>query len=306
MKPKITVIGSSNIDLILRLPRFPKPGETILSGVFSTAQGGKGANQAVAAARAGGDIHFITRVGNDDLGKNTVLAYRAENLNLEHCIVDNDTSNGVAMIFVNGNGENCIGVASGANNNLDREHIRMGKDAIKSSSLILLQLEIPLDSVKEAVAIAHAANIPIIFNPAPAQKTDDELLKCVSVLTPNESETEILTGISISSDDQIKKAAQNLRRQGISIVIITLGARGVYVASKELNEFIPGFNVRPVDTTAAGDVFNGALAVAIAEKKTLSESIRFANAAAAISVTKLGAQPSAPRRTEIELFLKMN
>jgi ribokinase len=304
MKPKITVVGSSNVDLILKIPRLPKPGETVLGGEFSTVQGGKGANQAVAAARAGGDVQFVSRVGIDDLGKNSLAAYAKDNLNLEYCVTDETASNGVALIFVNAKGENSIGVASGANGNLDRKQVRNAAHVIESSALVLVQLETPIESVEEAITIAAVAGVPIILNPAPAQILDDNILKSISILTPNETETEILTGISLTSDEQIRRAAQSLREKGVGIVIVTLGARGVYVSSSDMDEFIPGFTVESVDTTGAGDIFNGALAVAVAEGKPLSEAIRFANAAAALSVTKLGAQPSAHHRNDIEHFLR--
>ncbi len=304
MKPKITVVGSSNVDLILKIPRLPKPGETVLEGEFSTAQGGKGANQAVAAARAGGDVHFISRVGIDDLGKNSLTAYKKDNLNLDYCVTDDAASNGVALIFVNAKGENSIGVASGANGNLDRKQVRKAAHVIESSALVLMQLETPIESVEEAITIAAAAGVPIILNPAPARVLDDNILRSVSILTPNETETEILTGISLTSDEHIRRAAQSLLEKGVGTVIITLGAKGVYAANNDTNAFIPGFTVTPVDTTGAGDIFNGALAVSVAEGKSLSEAIRFANAAAALSVTKLGAQPSAHHRDDIEHFLR--
>jgi len=304
MKPKITVLGSSNTDIVLRLPRFPNLGETVLGGVFSTAQGGKGANQAVAASRAGAEVQFISRVGNDDFGRKSIDAYRQDRIKLDHVITDPTAATGVAVIFVDSTGENCIGVASGANLKLDREQVQNAKKAIELSSLLLLQLEIPIASAKESIDIAHSAGIPTILNPAPAQTLESRMLESVTIVTPNEIETEILTGIPLQSDENIIQAAQQLRVRGVEIVIITLGPRGVYVASKHVNEFIPSFPAQAVDTTAAGDVFNGALATAIAEKRPLQEAVRFANAAAALSVTKFGAQPSAPMRSNIERLLR--
>ncbi len=303
MKPQITVVGSSNVDLILNLPRFPKPGETVLGGRFLTAQGGKGANQAVAASRAGADIHFVTRTGRDTMGAQALAAYREERMRLDYSVVDDAGPNGVAVIFVDAEGRNCIGVAPGANNCLDRNQVQTARSAIESSRLLLVQLEIPLASVSEAVAIARAAGVPVILNPAPAQPLDDALLETVSVLTPNETEAETLTGIALTSDDRIRDAALFLRGKGVDTVIITLGERGVYVASESLNAFVPGFPVRAIDTTAAGDVFNGALAVALGEEMPLYDAVRFGCAAAAISVTTPGAQPSAPFRADIELFI---
>jgi ribokinase len=303
MKPCIAVVGSSNVDLTMQLPRFPRPGETMLGGTFTTAQGGKGANQAVAAARAGADVHFITRVGNDEFGTRTLSAYKAENMHLEYSIVDDRAANGVAVIFVNDLGENCIGVAPGANTNVDRDQVRKAAPVLQSAALLLLQLEIPLETVREAAAIASAAGVPVILNPAPAQFLDDAFLRSITILTPNETETERLTGIALTSDEKIRDAADVLRRKGVQAVIITLGARGVYAAGHTVSEFIPGFTVPVRDTTGAGDIFNGALAVALAEQKPMATAVRFANAAAALSVTKAGAQPSAPSRNEIDSFL---
>lgn len=303
MKPLITVIGSSNVDLIVKLPRFPKPGETVLGGQFYKAQGGKGANQAVAAARAGANVCFISRVGNDDFGKSTLLSYSKEGITTDHVSVDANIPTGVAVIYVDAQGENTIGLAAGANTSLAPEHVLHASSAITSSKLVLLQLEIPFETVKESILLARKANVPVILNPAPAQPIDSDVLKNVSILTPNETEAEILTGISLTTDDAIKHAAQQLRSRGVHTVIITLGSRGVYLATDKESTFIPGFQVQAVDTTAAGDVFNGTLAVAIAEGKNLIEAIRFANAAAALSVTKIGAQTSAPYRKEIDEFL---
>lgn len=303
MKPLITVIGSSNVDLIVKLPRFPKPGETVLGGQFYKAQGGKGANQAVAAARAGANVCFISRVGNDDFGKSTLLSYSKDGITIDHVSVDNTLPTGVAVIYVDAHGENTIGLAEGANAALTPEQVRRAASVISLSKLLLLQLEIPFETVKESILLARKANVPVILNPAPAQPIDSEILKNVSILTPNEIEAEFLTGISLTTDDAIKHAAQQLRSRGVHTVIITLGSRGVYVSTERENLFIPGFQVEAADTTAAGDVFNGTLAVAIAEGKKLIDAIRFANAAAALSVTKLGAQTSAPRREEIDEFL---
>jgi ribokinase len=303
MKPLMTVVGSSNVDLILQLPRFPKPGETVLGGQFFKVQGGKGANQAVAAARAGANVCFISRVGNDDLGKTTIQSYSKDDINVENVSVDTHAPTGVAVIYVDAHGENTIGLAAGANATLTPEHIRHALSVIASSKILLVQLEIPLDSVYESILLAQKSNVPVILNPAPAQPIDSDILKKVSIITPNETEAEILTGIPLTTDDAIKQAAQQLHSMGIKIVIITLGARGVYVATEENRSFVPGFKVTAVDTTAAGDVFNGTLAVAIAEGKMLTDAIRFANAAAALSVTKLGAQTSAPQRNEIDEFI---
>ena len=299
---KIIVVGSSNTDLIIKMPRIPKPGETIIGGDFSMAAGGKGANQAVAAARSGGQVTFIARVGNDLFGEQAIKGFAADGINVGGVIKDTNAPSGVALIFVGSDGENSIGVASGANAKLSVEDIERTRDIISSAGILLIQLETPIETVKAAVQFA-ARGTRVILNPAPAQPLDDEILSRVSILTPNESEAELLTGVTIENEAGAATAATALRARGVETVLITLGVQGVFVAGADFCGIVPGFSVTPVDTTAAGDVFNGALAVALAEKKPLQEAVRFANAAAALSVTKLGAQPSAPWRQEIEAFL---
>lgn len=303
-KPKpIIVVGSSNTDMIIKVHRIPKPGETILGGEFSTAPGGKGANQAVAAARAGGDVIFIAKIGNDLFGKQTIQNLKKDKISTKYVSIDPQHPSGVALIFVAKDGENSIAVAPGANANLQPQDVILASNALENGGLILMQLEIPLDTIKTAANLAAKNNIPVILNPAPATQLPDDLLQLCSIITPNESETEILTGVKITSEKSIIKAAHKLMDKGPNTVIITLGARGAFVVSKDLTGLIPAFKVKPVDTTAAGDVFNGALAVAIQEGKSLIDALTFANAAAALSVTKLGAQPSAPYRKEIIDFL---
>jgi ribokinase len=304
MAEKIVVVGSSNTDMIIKMSRIPKPGETIIGGDFSTAAGGKGANQAVAAARAGGDVTFIARLGDDMFGRRARDGFLTENINVDHVIFDKQFPSGVALIFVGEDGENSIGVASGANAKLSVSDILAAKDAIASADVLVMQLEIPLETVRAAAAIASENDVTVILNPAPAQQLHGEILRNVSILTPNESEAGLLTGIEIESEQDAKAAADILIEKGIESVLVTMGAKGVFVRTKNLTEVVPGFKVKVVDTTAAGDVFNGVLAVAIAEGKSLKEAVSFANAAAALSVTKLGAQPSAPARKEIDEFLK--
>jgi len=217
---------------------------------------------------------------------------------------DPDRPSGVALIFVDEKGENSIAVASGANGKLSPADVHAASNAISAADVVVMQLETPLETIGEAAAIANNAGVKVILDPAPAQPLDDEILSRVSILTPNESEVELLTGIAIESDADAGNAADVLSRKGIATVLITLGARGVFVRGEGLNELVPGFEVEAVDTTAAGDLFNGALAVGLAEGKSLKEAVLFANAAGALSVTRLGAQPSAPTRTEIENFLE--
>ena len=304
MSKKIVVIGSSNTDMILKVEHIPKPGETVIGGTFSTAAGGKGANQAVAAARAGADVTFVARVGTDMFGIQAIEGFVKDNINVNHVLKDTDQPSGVALIFVDDKGENSIAVASGANGKLSPADIYAVREAIAEADVVVMQLETPLDTISEAVAIADQAGVKVILNPAPAQPLDEEILSKVSVLTPNETEAEMLTGITVKGDADVRKSAEVLRKKGIGTVAITLGPRGVFVNGGGLNELVPGFEVETVDSTAAGDVFNGALAVALAEGKSLNDAVRFANAAGAISVTKLGAQPSAPTRQEIVAFLE--
>jgi ribokinase len=303
MAKKIVVVGSSNTDMIIKMARIPKPGETIIGGDFSTAAGGKGANQAVAAARAGGNVTFIARLGDDMFGQRARDGFIAENINVDHVIFDKESPSGVALIFVGEDGENSIGVASGANAKLSVADILTAKDAIKSADVLVMQLEIPMETVRIASAIASENGVKIILNPAPAQKLDDDILRRVSILTPNESEAELLTGIKIENEKDAGAAAGALIKKGVEAVLVTMGEKGVFAVAGDFSGAVAGFKVKVVDTTAAGDVFNGVLAVAMAEGKPLKEAVYFANAAAALSVTKLGAQPSAPKRKEIDKFL---
>lgn len=303
MANRIVVVGSSNTDMIIQAPRIPRPGETILGGDFSMAAGGKGANQAVAAARAGGAVTFIARVGQDMFGESAIKGFIADGIDVKHVIRDGKAPSGVALIFVAADGENSIGVASGANGQLSSKDVQAAADAIGNADVLVMQLETPIETVQAAAELAASKGVKVILNPAPAQSLDDKLLKHVTVLTPNETEAELLTGIKVADEAGAAEAAKALRGRGVGLVIVTLGAKGVYVSSSEFEGSVAGFTVKAVDTTAAGDVFNGALAVAIAEGRALKDAVRFANAAAAVSVTRLGAQPSAPKRDEIEAQL---
>lgn len=302
MSGKILVIGSANTDMIVQVPYIPRPGETILGGTFSTAPGGKGANQAVAAARAGGQVTFITRLGKDMFGDNALQGYHNDGIDTSHIIRDATAPSGVAMIYVAKDGENSIAVASGANMNLSPGDLMKAESALDSADILLMQLEIPLATVETAAAMAYEKNIPVILNPAPAQELSEDLLKTITILTPNESEAQLLTGIPVRNHIDAGKAAKALLDKGVKTVIVTLGGRGALIVDENGERLVKSFEVKAIDTTAAGDVFNGALAVALALGKMLDEAVRFANAAAALSVTRLGAQPSAPHRNEIESF----
>jgi ribokinase len=303
IKPSVLVIGSSNTDLIIKAARIPKPGETILGGEFARAAGGKGANQAVAAARAGGAVTLIARVGRDANGEGALAGFAADGINVKHVIRDPKRPSGVALILVDQNGENSIAVASGANDRLCPADVRKSKEAFRRAQVVLLQLETPLPTVAASVALAAAAGVRVVLNPAPARPLPAQLLKLVYLLTPNESEAELLTGVAVTNEATAARAADKLRRRGVQNVVITMGARGAFVAGKDVRQMIPGFKVKAVDTTGAGDVFNGALVVALAEGLPLLGAAQFASAAAAISVTRFGAQPSAPTRTEIQTLL---
>jgi len=302
----IVVIGSSNTDMIVKTPHLPRPGETVLGGTFSTAAGGKGANQAVACAKAGGKVTFVARVGQDMFGDQALQGFRQNGINVDHVISDTAAPSGVALIVVDDQGENCIAVASGANLNLTVEDLQAAQSAIDSAGIVLMQLEIPLEVVTAATRVAAAQQIKVILNPAPARALSDELLQHISILTPNETEARMLTDIEVKDESTALQAAQALTEKGVQSVIITLGSAGAYVYSENFKGMVSGFKVDPVDTTAAGDTFNGTLAVALAEGNTLQQAVSFANAAAALSVTRLGAQPSAPDRVAIERFLEEN
>jgi ribokinase len=295
----IVVIGSSNTDMVIKCEHLPAPGETILGGNFFMTAGGKGANQAVAAARLNGDITFIAKVGNDVFGTQAIELFNKENINTEYIFIDDENPSGVALINVDAKGENCITVAQGANGNLIVDNIKMLTHVLEQADIILVQLEIPIETIKYVAEIAKQHSKTFILNPAPACKLPDELLSKISIITPNEKEAEMLTGIAIHDVESAKQSAKILSSKGIKTVIITLGKDGALLYQNNEFNLIPTNKVNAVDTTAAGDVFNGALAVAISEQKNLKEAVQFANIAAAISVTRLGAQASAPYRNEV-------
>ena len=303
---KIVVIGSSNTDMVIKVPRLPKTGETILGGDFYTTAGGRGANQAVSAARAGGETTFVARVGSDMFGERAIESFKQEGINTDHIVKDPDLPSGVAEIFVDENGHSLVAVASGANMNLSVYDIINAKQVIMEADIILMQLEVPLKTLEYAAKLANDAGKRFILNPAPAQQLPISLLKKISVLTPNEKEAELLTGIRVEDEDSAEDAGRILLSKGVSKVIITLGSQGALVLDSSGSELVSGFKINPVDTTAAGDIFNGALAVATAESKNIFEAVKFANAAAALSVAKIGALSSAPNREEILKFMSEN
>jgi ribokinase len=297
---RILVIGSSNTDMVIKTEKMPAPGETILGGTFLMNPGGKGANQAVAAARLGGKVTFITKRGNDLFGNQAIGLFMREGIDTQYIVKDMELPSGVALITVDASGENSIVVAPGSNGNLQPEDISSKILKTGKCDILLLQLEIPVKTVEYAVHTASQYGIKVILNPAPATSLPDDLFKHIWLITPNETEAEILTGIRVHDVPSAADAAESFKKKGVQNVIITLGSAGAYVRSDKFTGIVPGIKVDVVDTTAAGDVFNGALAVAIAEGSDLEDAVQFANKAAAISVTRLGAQASAPYRKEID------
>lgn len=300
-KGKILVIGSSNTDMTVLTQRHPKPGETVLGGQFRMGAGGKGANQAVAAKRLGGDVAFVCKVGNDLFGDNAIHHYEEEGLDTSG-ILRSDAPSGVALITVDERGENAIVVASGANAEITAADIESIRPRIEEASILLLQLEIPVAAVQRAAEIAHGAGAYVILNPAPAQELPEALLRHISLIIPNHSEMYLLTGHDPIDDTSTDAALQTLHAKGIKDIILTLGSRGCVVDQPEQGTrvTIPAREVRAIDTTAAGDTFCGALCVALSEGKSLEEAARFATLASSLTVQRLGAQASIPFREEVE------
>jgi ribokinase len=292
--------------MVVKMPHLPAPGETVLGGEFVMAAGGKGANQAVAAARLGAEVTFVARIGQDIFGEQALAGFKREGLITEYVTADPTAASGVALIVVDATGENSIAVASGANACLSPDDVQRAQNAIKAADVLLLQLETPVETVLAAARTAHQAGVRVILNPAPAPANPlpSELLACVDVLTPNENELALLAGASTS----VEQAAGQVLNQGVETVIVTLGAKGALIVTQDARQTVPGFLVDAVDTTAAGDAFNGGLAVALAESKELAmgkeltEAVRFANACGALATTRLGAQPSLPTRDEVAAF----
>ena len=297
---KIFVIGSANTDMVVKTERLPMPGETIIGGTFLMNAGGKGANQAVSAARLGGHVSFITKLGNDIFGKQSIEGFKKENIDTTYAFIDEDSPSGTALIMVDSEGENCIVVAPGANANLLPADIEKVKN-LHEAAIILMQLEIPIQTVAYVIKMAMANHQKLIINPAPAQKLDDELLNGLFLITPNETEARLLTGIKVEDEKSASAAAGVFLSKGVQHVIITMGGQGVYFQNNQLKLKINAPQVKAVDTTAAGDVFSGALTVALTEKMDWEPAIKFAVQAASISVTRMGAQSSAPYRKEIIL-----
>jgi ribokinase len=303
--PHIVVVGSLNMDLVVQVPTIPAPGETVLGENFATIPGGKGANQAVAAARLGARVSLIGRVGSDAFGEQLLANAEQEGIDVTHVGRDETAASGVAMICVDAQGQNNIAVASGANYQLTAEHVREAWAALPHVDLLVMPLETPLETIETAVSLANQSGTKVILNPAPAQKLPSHILAGVDVLVPNEPETARLTGMPISTPEETHLAARQLLSLGVSHVVLTLGSRGALVLDGSTGQFseVSPYPVTVVDTTAAGDAFVAGLAVGLAEGKSLVEAAQFANAVGALAVTKQGAQPGMPRREEVnQLF----
>ena len=294
-KAKVVVIGSSNTDMTIKGDRLPKPGETVLGGEFRMGPGGKGANQAVAAQRLGADVSFICKVGRDIFGDNAISGYQKEGIDCSR-ILRSDKASGTALILVDGNAENCIAVAPGANADLTPEDVDSVADVIRSADYLILQLEIPVESVLRAAKIAHEAGVYVILNPAPACHLPDELFGYISLITPNQTESALLSGI----EDNLDAAVEKLMQLGVKDVVVTLGSKGALVISEGTRTLVPSLKVKAVDTTAAGDTFCGALCVALSEGCSLVDAAGFATKASALTVQKMGAQDSIPFRSDIK------
>ena len=298
----VLVVGSANMDLVVRCERFPTPGETILGGEFGTFPGGKGANQAVAAAKLGGEVYFIGKMGHDIFRENLVASMEQDGVRLEHLLIDAEAPTGVALITVASSGQNEIIVASGSNMHLTAAEVEANEDAFKNAGVLLLQLEVPLETVRAAARLGRTSGAKVILNPAPAQSLSHDLLALVDLVTPNESEAEALTGLHVSDEETAAEAGRALLGLGAGAAVVTLGAAGAVHVTREGARRYPAPSVTAVDTTAAGDAFNGALALALSRGAGVSESVEYANRVAALSVTRMGAQPSLPTADELSAW----
>ena len=302
-RPKIAVIGSTNIDYTMKMARLPQPGEAVTNATFLQTFGGKGSNQAVAAARAGGDTWFVSCVGPEDLATKLLADFQADGMHTDFVFREADCPTGVALVMAGEGGQNYLSVAPGANYRLTPERIELSAAAIEGAAMVLLQYEIPADTTLAVIAKASACGVPVMLNYAPVQTVEKAFLEGAQMLVVNEGEAQILSGLAVTDTRSAAAAADRLRERGPSTVIVTLGPAGAWVSSAELRGPVAPFTVEAVDSTGAGDTFCGALAVGLAEGRALKVALRFASAAAALSVTRVGAQPSIPRRPEINKFL---
>lgn len=300
MSKNIIVIGSCNTDMVIKVDRLPVPGETVIGDSFMMNPGGKGANQAVAAARLNGNVYFIAKTGNDLFGRRSVELYEDEGIHVGNIYSDSSLPSGVALITVDTNGENSIAVASGANKSLSPDDIRQAQSVIEKGDILLMQLEIPIETVEYAAQLASEKGIKVILNPAPACSLPATLLKNLYMIIPNETEAEMLSGIKVTDWESVQKAADTISRKGVDIVVITMGAKGAFVKENDNYYRVSVPPVKALDTTAAGDTFCGALCVALSENMKVLDAVKFACKCASITVTRMGAQSSLPYRKEID------
>lgn len=296
---KIIVIGSSNVDMVVKTSHLPAPGETILGGEFFMNQGGKGANQAVAVERLGGNLIFMAKLGNDILGQQSVDYFKKEGIDTRYITLDENSASGVALISVDDHAENSIVVASGANMLLNEQDVDKVVEVMCEGDILLMQLEIPLQTVEYAARKAFEKGVKVVLNPAPARNLPKELFRYLYMITPNRIEAEMLTGIKITNDADAEEVAKEIHAMGVKNVIITLGSKGCLIREDGVSYRVDAFKVNPIDTTAAGDTFNGALCVALAEGMDLKQAAVMASKASSIAVTRMGAQSSIPRREEL-------
>ena len=298
---KIIVIGSSNIDMMVMTSHLPAPGETILGGEFFMNQGGKGANQAVAVKRLGGNLIFVAKLGNDILGQQSVDYFKKEGIDTKYITLDENSASGVALISVDDHAENSIVVASGANMLLNEQDVDKVVEEMCEGDILLMQLEIPIQTVEYAARKAFEKGVKVVLNPAPARSLPKELLRYLFMITPNRIEAEMLTGIKIVNDADAERVAKGISAMGVQNIIVTLGSKGCLVREGDTSYCVDAFKVEPVDTTAAGDTFNGALCVGLAEGMNLRQSAVMASKASSVAVTRMGAQSSIPHRKELDL-----
>lgn len=302
-RPRIAVVGSSNIDFVMRMSRLPRIGETVTDATFLQAFGGKGANQAVAAARAGGDVWFVNCVGDDAMTPRMLESLAGDGIHMDYVFRETGCPSGTALVMIGEDGANYLSVAPGANYRLGTGHIDAAVPLFHEAALALFQCEVLPQTLIHALHAARRARCRTLLNYAPARPLPAEALRQVGILVVNETEAEYLSGVAVATGAEAARAGERLVRLGPDTVVVTLGARGAWVTSAGLERLVPAFPVRVVDTTAAGDTFCGALAVALGEGRELEDSLRFAAAAAALCVTRLGAQPSIPRRGDIDALL---
>ena len=300
--PKVVVVGSFNMDLVVKAGRRPRTGETLMGEEFGMFIGGKGSNQAIAAARLGAEVTMIGRLGTDLFGDTLMAAHVEEKICTDYVIRDTEVGTGVASILIDADGDNSIVLVPQANMCLSVEDIERASESIAAADVLLLQLEVPIAASQRAAEIAKFNNATVVLNPAPAQELPDDFLAQVDILTPNEVETESLSGVTVSTATDAERAAKALLDKGLSAVILTLGERGALLLTSDLTQQVPAYSVEVVDTTAAGDAFCGALATGLARGDNLVEAVAFANAAGALAVTVRGAAPSMPTAAHVEAF----